>query len=132
MTNSESPTSPYPNLISQLVNQGSINSRSYSLYLNDLKNGHGTILFGGVDSAKYSGELGIVDVQPNAETGSYDTFTVVLAGLSFTAKGAASNIGLGSGLPVILDSGTTLTYLPDDVAQNIYGGSTLLLKHSFW
>ena len=31
-------------------------------------NGHGTILFGGVDTAKYSGTLGIVDVQPNAET----------------------------------------------------------------
>jgi len=113
---------PYPNIISELRNQGFINSRSYSLYLNDLENGHGIILFGGVDSTKYSGELAIVDVQENAQTGNFDTFTVVLSSLSFTTSGGTSNIDLDGGLPVILDSGTTLTYFPNDIAQNIYDG----------
>ena len=85
-------------------------------------NGHGTILFGGVDTDKYSGELGIVDVQVNEQTGNFDTFTVVLSKLSFVANGKTNNIDLNGGLAVILDSGTTLTYLPNDIATSIYDG----------
>ncbi|KAF2149132.1 acid protease [Myriangium duriaei CBS 260.36] len=113
----------YPNIIDELVENGVIHSRTYSLYLNDLANGHGTILFGGVDRAKYTGNLALVDIQPNAETGSYDTFTVVLSKITFTIGGQTGTMSLPTGgLAVLLDSGTTLTYLPEDLATAVYQG----------
>jgi Eukaryotic aspartyl protease len=75
-----------------------------------------------VDTDKYTGTLGIVNVQETAETQEFDTFTVVLSDLSFSVGGSTSNIDLKGTLPVILDSGTTLTYLPDDIAHEIYNG----------
>ena len=44
---------PYPNLIDQMVSQGLINTKAYSLYLDDLEESTGSIVFGGVDTNKF-------------------------------------------------------------------------------
>jgi hypothetical protein len=44
---------PYPNLVDQMVSQGLINTKSYSLYLDDLEEATGSIIFGGVDTDKF-------------------------------------------------------------------------------
>jgi hypothetical protein len=44
---------PYPNLVDQMVSQGLINTKAYSLYLDDLEEATGSILFGGVDTDKF-------------------------------------------------------------------------------
>ena len=44
---------PYPNLIDQMVSQGLINTKAYSLYLDDLEEATGSILFGGIDTDKF-------------------------------------------------------------------------------
>lgn len=44
---------PYPNLIDQMVSQGLINTKAYSLYLDDLEEATGSIVFGGVDTNKF-------------------------------------------------------------------------------
>ena len=41
----------------QLVLNGAINRRAFSLYLDDQNAGAGSIIFGGVDSSKYTGDL---------------------------------------------------------------------------
>ncbi|KAF5013291.1 hypothetical protein F66182_15195, partial [Fusarium sp. NRRL 66182] len=46
----------YTSLPQALVKSGQINSAAYSLWADDLRD-NGTILFGGVNSAKYSGKL---------------------------------------------------------------------------
>jgi len=116
----EAAKTPYPNLIDQLVSQSLINIKAYSLYLDDLEASTGSILFGGIDSAKYIGELIGLPVQKDAESGTYSSFTVAMT--SLTAVEGSNTTTLTNSTfaePVILDSGTTLTYLPDDLVASI-------------
>lgn len=114
----------YSNLVSDMVNQSKINSMAYSLYLNDYYSSTGNILFGGVDTDKFIGDLVTVPILPDAESGNYSSFTVGLTGLSFAfSNGTTYNQSLSSesdSLSSILDSGTTLTYLPDDIATQLF------------
>ncbi|KAI5957159.1 hypothetical protein KGF54_000087 [Candida jiufengensis] len=52
----------YPNFPFALKNAGIIDHAAYSLYLNKPDAQSGNILFGGVDTAKYDGDLTILDV----------------------------------------------------------------------
>jgi hypothetical protein len=112
----------YPNIISQMVLQNVISTRAYSLWLNDLESPEGNILFGGVDDAKFDGALTILPLQVTAETGIVDSFTVTFAGVNITGNGGRTVYNAQTTVPVILDSGTTLTYLPDDIANAISAG----------
>ena len=81
----------------------------------------GSILFGGVDTAKYHGNLVILPVQTT--NGSYTDFTVALSSVSvLDCSGAVQFSQTNLALPVILDSGTTDAYLPDSVVNPILGG----------
>jgi hypothetical protein len=44
---------PYPNLIDEMVSQGLIETKAYSLYLDNLEEATGSIIFGGVDTDKF-------------------------------------------------------------------------------
>ena len=120
-TANEAAADEYPNLVDQMVDQGLIPSRAYSLYLNDYDSSTGSILFGGVDSEKFWGELVIVPVLPDAQTQNYTTFTVGMTALSFTFPNGTTHDAtlLGGSLNALLDSGTTLTYLPPGIAMPI-------------
>lgn len=81
----------------------------------------GSILFGGVDTAKYHGNLVVLPVQTT--NGSYTDFTVALSSVSvLDCSGAVQFSQTNLALPVILDSGTTDAYLPDSVVNPILGG----------
>lgn len=67
----------YPNLVDVMVSQGLIQTRSYSLYLDDLEADTGSIIFGGIDSAKYQGQLAVLPIQPDAQQGTISTFSVI-------------------------------------------------------
>lgn len=62
----------YPNFIETLVNAGEIASRFYSLYLSNLGQ-YGGIIFGGVDTQKFEGDLVTLDCMP-ANGDVYDFF----------------------------------------------------------
>lgn len=104
----------YKNLPAQMVEDGIIQSNSYSLWLNDLDADTGSILFGGVDTAQYTGKLETLPVQKQA--GVYSEFLITLTGLKLGSSTLASNMALA----VLLDSGSSLTYLPDSIVQTIY------------
>ncbi|KAH9838911.1 Aspartic peptidase, putative yapsin [Teratosphaeria destructans] len=112
----ENGTSPYPSIIDQMVNEGLINTRAYSLYLDDLEASTGTILFGGYDTSKYSGNLTALPIQTDSQTETVDSFSVVWSLLGVTDSSGTTAIG-GSALPVaaVLDSGTTLTVVPKGI-----------------
>ena len=115
---------PYDNLPIRMYKQGLINTVAYSLWMSNLTAEWGTLLFGGIDASKFHGPLKRVPVLKNAK-GDYDYFTVPLHGIrSITAGGSeteSTQIDIGDApLRVILDSGATLTYLPDDVARQIW------------
>jgi hypothetical protein len=47
----------YPSIIDEMVSQGLINTKAYSLYLDSLAATTGSIIFGGLDSDKFHGNL---------------------------------------------------------------------------
>lgn len=106
--------SAYNNLPAQMVADGLIQSNAYSLWLNDLDSNTGSILFGGVDTDKYHGSLESVPIQK--ESGYYAEFLITLTEIMFGNTVIASN----QALAVLLDTGSSLTYLPDTMAEAIY------------
>jgi hypothetical protein len=88
-----------------------------------IENGVGNILFGGVDTTKYSGDLVSLPIQPDSRSNSIISFTVALDGLSVTdATKNTAYVQNNLTMPVILDSGTTITYLPDQISQDLQTG----------
>ncbi|KAG0646765.1 putative aspartic-type endopeptidase opsB [Hyphodiscus hymeniophilus] len=115
----------YPSIIDSMVSQGLISTKAYSLYLNDLQASTGSIIFGGMDSDKFHGDLLEMPIVPSPlgnGTSVYSEFTVALTSFSMTGQ-AGNTTSLTQGAydaPVILDSGTTLTYVPQPLADLIY------------
>ncbi|KAF1961109.1 candidapepsin-4 precursor [Byssothecium circinans] len=107
---------PYPNLPQKLVDDGAINSNAYSLWLNDLDASTGSILFGGVDTAKFSGTLGKLPII--AEQGQFAEFIIAMTAMG--QDGKAGSIFQNQSVAVLLDSGSSLMYLPDNVASSLY------------
>ncbi|EMC94055.1 hypothetical protein BAUCODRAFT_124789 [Baudoinia panamericana UAMH 10762] len=108
---------PYPNIIDEMVSQGIINTRAYSLYLDDIEESTGAVLFGGYDTAKYTGNLTVLDLQVDAESGTIDEFSVVWSLMALTDSSGTYVLSDPTNFPTaaVLDSGTTLTTLPQDL-----------------
>ena len=80
-------------------------------------------MFGGIDTEKFSGSLIQVPVLPDEDSGIYSSFTVTLSSLVINSSDSSDTTTIvreSNPVPVILDSGTTLTYLPSSLADNIY------------
>lgn len=98
---------------------GVIKKAAYSLYLNDVGS-LGSVLFGAVDHAKYTGQLPtvpIINIYPEYYNIS-TTFIVMLDAITLSdssQKIAVSN----SRITALLDSGTTLTHFPPPIVQSI-------------
>ncbi|KAE8356874.1 aspartic peptidase domain-containing protein [Aspergillus coremiiformis] len=108
----------YANLPQALVDSGAIKSPAYSLWLNDPEARRGSILFGGVNKAKYKGSLQTVPIVPIL--GKYSYLAVTLTGVSVDNGKDSKDYSSQLPLVVLLDSGTTLTYLPDALVSQLY------------
>ncbi|KAH6642809.1 aspartic peptidase domain-containing protein [Boeremia exigua] len=106
----------YPNLPQKLKDDGTISTNAYSLWLNDLDASTGSILFGGVDTAKYTAPLRTLPIAP--EQATFAEFIIILTDMGTIAH--PTSLFSGSNVPVLLDSGSSLTYLPDPVASALY------------
>ncbi|OCT47593.1 putative aspartic-type endopeptidase OPSB [Cladophialophora carrionii] len=121
----------YPNVINVMKNEGKINTLAYSLWLDDLDSNTGVILFGGVDTNKYHGDLISLPIQLDEQTGTISSFTVAWTGLTVHGSGPTSDFSPSDPQPAILDSGTTDTLLPDDIANSIFNGVGVLTDPQF-
>ena len=110
----------YNNLPLALTDAKLINTPAFSLWLNDLDSSTGSILFGGVDTDKYHGDLESVPVL--AEDGVYTGFYIALTSVSFAASSSDTAQTSTDGLPAatVLDAGSTISYLPDNIVAAIY------------
>lgn len=106
----------YPNVPQHMMQDGLINTNAYSLWLNDLDASTGSILFGGVNTDKYTGTLETLPII--TEQGVYAEFIIALTavGMNGNQGSIASNVAS----PALLDSGSSLMYLPDDIVNTIY------------
>jgi len=116
---------PYSNIIDQLTAQKIIGVKAYSLYLNDRRSTSGTILFGGIDTNKFIGPLHIVPILKSFGLSIHTAFEVAFTGLGVTyTNGSSVDINTSlfktTSLPAILDSGSTLSYLPEQLANPIF------------
>ena len=109
----------YPNTPLQMVKNGLINAPAYSVYLNDIQSRTGSILFGGVDTACYQGELESVPIIPY--NGNYTILQVTLDSVNTTTNGTL-NTTSSTDLPqvAVLDTGASGVLLPTNIAQQIW------------
>lgn len=107
----------YDNLPLKMKEEGIINKAAYSLYLNSAEATSGSILFGAIDHAKYSGELATLDIVNIDDSGSSTAeavaFFVDLQKISSNGQDITTQT-----YPALLDSGTTLIYAPQSVADS--------------
>lgn len=100
----------YPTLPEALVNKGLINLNAYSIWLNNLAASSGTILFGGVDKAKYAGKLTTLAIEqgPNSPQ-----LGVSLNSVSFKDAKAVKPF------TPLVDTGAEYSYLPSEMTDII-------------
>lgn len=103
----------YENFPSRLKSSGAINKVLYSLYLAESNADKGSILFGAVDHAKYTGQLQTVPLV-NIYSSSFDRpIRLDIALDSISLQSSTQNVSVSdSKIAALLDSGTTLSYLP--------------------
>lgn len=112
---------PYTSVLQKMKKAGVIKSVSYSLWLDSIDAKSGSILFGGVDSAKYIPPLIGVPIIKSLKSQVYSGMRVEFTSLSL--KDPSGNVTLTSDDTVaiaILDSGSTATSVPKSLADKIY------------
>jgi hypothetical protein len=115
----------YLNLPQAMVKDGLIQTAAFSLWLNDLDASTGNILFGGVNTDKFTGELQTLPIQPEGQfqDGSNVYAEFIIALTDVTLKQGDKSMSMSDSAlpaPVLLDSGSSLSYLPDDMATQIF------------
>ena len=112
----------YPSIIDNLYKSGAIKRRAFSLYLDDQVAGTGSVLFGGIDTAKYVGDLVSIDISPNS-TGAYERYAVSVNAISLrTAKGSTLLSPPGMASRYTIDSGESQFQFPPAIAEEIWKG----------
>jgi hypothetical protein len=81
-----SPAAAPPTLYQAMAKAGAINRQAFSIYLDDQQSGKGSVIFGGVDSTKYTGELVALPVILNGTI--YADYSVALTESSLTTRKA--------------------------------------------
>ncbi|KAK4976533.1 hypothetical protein LTR66_010838, partial [Elasticomyces elasticus] len=106
----------YPNVPQHMMQAGLINTNAYSLWLNDLDASTGSILFGGINTGKFHGTLQTLPIIK--EQGYYAEFVIALTAVG--TNGKKGSIASGLTTPALLDSGSSLMYLPDNICTAIF------------
>ncbi|CAH0015783.1 unnamed protein product [Clonostachys rhizophaga] len=111
----------YPNFLDELSNQKLIDTKSFSVALGSKAEDGGVIVFGGVDTSKFSGKLASLPLIAASDApDKVARYWVSMESISHSPP----NNGKGktwdnTKLPVFLDTGATLTLLPTDVVKSI-------------
>ena len=77
-----------PTITDILTSAGAIKRNGYGIYLGPLTDGQGQITFGGVDTAKYTGDLIALPAQVDVDSGILDRLQVAMTSLSITDNSA--------------------------------------------
>lgn len=105
----------YPNFIDSLYLQGHTNTRAFSVALGnkDHDNG-GTLIFGGIDTKRFTGDLVKIPILGPQMGERMWRYWINLDNIAFTTDSNTKTY-MSNDLPIVLDSGSSLSYLPNDV-----------------
>ncbi|KAJ6439863.1 secreted aspartic proteinase [Purpureocillium lavendulum] len=132
----------YNNFVDELARQNVTRTKAFSVALGSKDESQGVIVFGGVDSSKFSGRLARLPIIPADKSpdgvarywvsmkglthvAANGTSTGLIPSSSSSRGGSGGSSGNSSskdgdnGMPVFLDTGATLTLLPPAVAGGI-------------
>jgi hypothetical protein len=115
----------YDPFIFALWKQNQIPQPIFSIYLGPrtTTGETGLVTFGGIDNTKFNGNLQWLQVQMETYsnmTANYYHWNLLLVGLAATINGKqGSNLLGAAGEIVALDTGTTLSYMPEQVVVNM-------------
>ncbi|KAG6113425.1 hypothetical protein E4U13_003789 [Claviceps humidiphila] len=110
-------SSDYPMILDNMVSQKFIKSRAFSLDIRSIESARGSVVFGGIDTKKFSGYLEKRPIIPAADSPDKLTrYWVYLDGVSITKNDASNTVIFDqvNGQPVLLDSGYTVSSLSTD------------------
>ena len=114
--------SPYPLVIDSLAQQGFTNSRAFSLDIRSIESKRGSVVFGGLDTKKFSGRLEKRPIIPAASSpDGWTRYWIYLDGIT-VSKGDGSTVQVfdkPNGQPVLVDSGYTVSALPKAIVDEI-------------
>jgi Eukaryotic aspartyl protease len=112
-----------PTLIDLMKSQGLIDRKAYSMFLNDIETNTGSIIFGGIDTTKYTGQLISLPMQPDNSTNVTD-LSVALTSVHMTDASGTHKVSFDNFTAVAgcLDSGTWDIEVPTDIANAIIVG----------
>lgn len=110
----------HKNFIDEIADQGLTSSKAYSVSLGKKTNTESAIIFGGVDTAKYFGALTRVPIIPaDKSPDRQPRIWVEMQSLQhISGKGQITSLR-SDPLPVVLDTGATLTLLPQELADSV-------------
>ncbi|KAK0628544.1 aspartic peptidase domain-containing protein [Bombardia bombarda] len=111
----------YNNIIDELAAQKVTNSKAFSVALGsvDANNG-GVIIFGGVDTKKFTGSLVSNPVLGPQFNGDVHRYYVQLTSIALN-ESTTQKTYPNSSAAVVLDSGSSLSYLPESVFTSLAG-----------
>lgn len=110
----------YNNFIDELERQGATETKAFSLALGSKDEQEGVVIFGGLDTSKFTGTLQTLPIIPaEASPDKVPRYWVNMTSLSLTPPSGQTKVYENTPMTVFLDSGATLTLLPTDLANAI-------------
>ncbi|XDG00430.1 hypothetical protein ABKA04_000045 [Annulohypoxylon sp. FPYF3050] len=110
----------YKNFIDELAAQGVTGTKAFSLALGSKDEQEGVVIFGGLDTGKFTGTLQTLPIIPASQSpDKVPRYWVNMTSLSLTPPSGQNKVYENTTMAVFLDSGATLTLLPTDLANSI-------------
>ncbi|KAK1622852.1 aspartic peptidase domain-containing protein [Colletotrichum phormii] len=111
---------PYTNFPENLKAQGLTKSLTYSVYLNDFRSPSGSVVFGGMDTAKFTGQMQMVPLIGHKLFKTND-FIVPWTSFSFSADKNAKPTAIGGNNfpPVLVDTANPSLSFPPKILDQI-------------
>lgn len=110
----------YENLPMRLKSLGLIQTNAYSLYLNKRTATKGSVLFGAVDHAKYSGTLQSVPMIKGASSTLNAPLRLQVVMNGILIQGGSQNVVVtNTPISALLDSGSTYSFLPQAMISEL-------------
>ncbi|OTA62037.1 acid protease [Hypoxylon sp. EC38] len=110
----------YRNFIDELEAQGVTETKAFSLALGSKDEQEGVVIFGGLDTGKFTGTLQTLPIIPAQESpDGVPRYWINMTSLSLTPPSGQTKQYEDTTMTVFLDSGATLTLLPTQLANSI-------------
>ncbi|KAK4171077.1 aspartic peptidase domain-containing protein [Triangularia setosa] len=113
----------YNNLVDELHAQGITQSKAFSIGLGgQYSEAGGVIIFGGVDTMKFSGKLHKFDNMPPQIEGSKEgpwRYWIQMKSVGVTTPNSVMSTYEYSTMPALLDTGSTWSYLPQHIFDSL-------------